>query len=315
MITDIRNCSGNFSRSISSTPVGTTEIKNKPDAIACNTDETVSVAEIENKGDVIGLNTDGTLTVADIDNKTDAIGWNTVGTLAVADYNGSEQTTEKSSKNIVNPNAYTISAPSKYHSTNCFNVFGTRLYSDIEQTTRFRDVANLQSENALNDSSVNKSPVDAVKEIVFASAERNMFRSSLNKSWSPTTTDGMDYILSTSTHRNISNPSNNNSTESRPPSSPHVEIEDKTVDSRTNGREITTTSSDDIALMALRDTCVVFGTCEYMSRYTNEFHLCHCDKTCTLYDDCCINSNFTRESDTIGKRFQCAIVERSDSLL
>jgi hypothetical protein len=261
------------------------------------------------------LNTDGTLTVADIDNKTDAIGWNTVGTLAVADYNGSEKTAEKSSKNIVNPNAYTISAPSKYHSTNCFNVFGTRLYSDIEQTTRFRDVANLQSENALNDSSVNKSPVDAVKEIVFASAERNMFRSSLNKSWSPTTTDGMDYILSTSTHRNISNPSNNNSTESRPPSSPHVEIEDKTVDSRTNGREITTTSSDDIALMALRDTCVVFGTCEYMSRYTNEFHLCHCDKTCTLYDDCCINSNFTRESDTIGKRFQCAIVERSDSLL
>jgi hypothetical protein len=51
MITDIRNYSGNFSSSISSTPVGTTEIKNKPDAIACNTDETVSVAEIENKGD------------------------------------------------------------------------------------------------------------------------------------------------------------------------------------------------------------------------------------------------------------------------
>jgi hypothetical protein len=214
-ITDIRNCSGNFSRSISSTPVGTTEIKNTPDAIACNTDETVSVAEIENKGDVIGLNTDGTLTVADIDNKTDAIGWNTVGTLAVADYNGSEQTTEKSSKNIVNPNAYTISAPSKYHSTNCFNVFGTRLYSDIEQTTRFRDVENLQSENAQNGSSVNTSPVDAVKEIVFTSAERNMFRSSLNKSWSPTTTDGMDYTLSTSTHRNIFNPSNSNSAESR----------------------------------------------------------------------------------------------------
>jgi hypothetical protein len=58
----------------------------------------------------------------------------------------------------------------------------------------------------------------------------------------------MDYTLSTSTHRNIFNPSNSNSTASRPPSSPHVEIEDKTVDSGTNGREITTTISDAIAL-------------------------------------------------------------------
>ena len=162
---------------------------------------------------------------------------------------------------------------------------------------------------------MNRSPVDAVKELVFASTERNMLRSSLNKSWSPTTTEGMDYILSTSTHRNIFNSSNSNSAESRQPSSPHVEIEDKTVDSGTNGREITTTSSDDIALMTLRDTCAVFGTCEYMSRYTSEFHLCHCDNKCTLYDDCCINSNFTRESHTIGTRFQCTIVEKSDSLL
>jgi hypothetical protein len=61
MITDIINCSGNISRSISSTPVGTTEIKNKPDAIACNTDETVSVAEIENKGDAVGRNPDRTV--------------------------------------------------------------------------------------------------------------------------------------------------------------------------------------------------------------------------------------------------------------
>jgi hypothetical protein len=122
---------------------------------------------------------------------------------------------------------------SSYHLTNCYNVFETRLRSDIEQTTRFLDVTNLQSENALNDSSMNRSPVDAVKEIVFASTERNMFSSSLNKSWSLTTTEGMDYILSTSTHRNISNPSNSNSTESRPPSSPHVEIEDNTVDSIT----------------------------------------------------------------------------------
>ena len=64
--------------------------------------------------------------------------------------------------------------------------------------------------------------------------------------------------------------------------------------------------------MALRDTCAKFGTCEYMSRYASEFHLCHCDNTCTLYDDCSINSNFTRESDTIGKRFQCAIMEKSN---
>ena len=66
--------------------------------------------------------------------------------------------------------------------------------------------------------------------------------------------------------------------------------------------------------MALRDTCAVFGTCEYMSRYETEFHLCHCDNKCTLYDDCSINSNFTRESDTIGKRFQCAIMEKSNKI-
>jgi hypothetical protein len=43
--------------------------------------------------------------------------------------------------------------------------------------------------------------------------------------------------------------------------------------------------------MALRDTCAKLGTCEYMSRYAREFHLCHCDHKCTLYGDCCINSN------------------------
>jgi hypothetical protein len=102
------------------------------------------------------------------------------------------------------------------------------------------------------------------------------------------------------------NPSNSNSAESLPPSSP-VEFEDKTVDSGTNGREITTTSSDAIA-------CAELGTCEYMSRYASEFHLCHCDNKCTLYDDCCINSNFTQESDTIGKHLQCAIVEKSNSI-
>ena len=88
MATDIRNCSDNFSRTISSTPVGTTEI------------------EIKSKS--IGWNTDGTLSVAEIENRTDAIGWNTDGTVAVAEYNGCEQTTENTNKNIVNQNAYTI---------------------------------------------------------------------------------------------------------------------------------------------------------------------------------------------------------------
>jgi hypothetical protein len=55
MTTDIRNCSGNFSRSISSTPVGTTEIENKSKNISWNTDGTVLVAEIENRTDIIGL--------------------------------------------------------------------------------------------------------------------------------------------------------------------------------------------------------------------------------------------------------------------
>ena len=262
------------------------------------------------------------VTVAEIENKTDDIGWSTVGTVAVADYNGSEQTTGNTRKNIVNPNAYTISDlsennVSKYHSTNFINVLRTRLHSDIEQTTRSLDVTHLQTENILNDTSMNKSSAATVKEIneqMFASTERNIFSSSSNKSWSPTSTEGMDYILSTSTHRNIFNPSNSNSAESRPPSSLSVEFEDKTVDSGTNGKEITTTLSDAIALMALRDTCAELGTCEYMSRYASEFHLCHCDNKCTLYDDCCINSNFTRESDTIGKHLQCAIVEKSNSI-
>jgi hypothetical protein len=57
---------------------------------------------------------------AEIENKTGDIGWNTVETVAVADYNGSEQITENTRKNIVNPNAYTISDlsennVSKYH--------------------------------------------------------------------------------------------------------------------------------------------------------------------------------------------------------
>ena len=321
MTTDIRNCSGNFSRSMSSTPVGTTEIEIKSKTIGWNTDGTASVAKLENMTDAIGWNTDGTLTVTEIENKTDAIVWNTVGTLTVADYNGSEQTTDNTRKNIVNQNGYTISDPSenndsKHHSTNFINVFRTRLYSDIEQTTRFLYVAHLQTEYTLNDTSMNKSSAATVKKIekiMFASTERRIFSSSLNKSWSPTTTEGMDYMLSTSTHRNMFNPSNSNSAESLPPSSP-VEFEDKTVDSGTNGREITTTSLDAIALMALRDNCAKFGTCEYMSRYASEFHLCHCDNTCTLYDDCCINSNFTRESDTTGKRFQCAIMEKSNRI-
>ena len=218
MTTDIRNCSVNFSKSISSTPVG--------------------ITEIENKGYSIGRNTDGAVSVTEIENKTDAIGWNTVGTVAVADYNGSEQTTE----NTVNQNANAISDPSennvsKYHSTNFINVLRTRLYSDIDRTTRSLDVTHLQTENTLNDTSMNKSSAATVKEIkemMFASTERNIFSSSLNKSWSPTTTEGMDYILSTSTHRNMFNPSNSNSAESRPPSSPPVEFEDKTIDSGTN---------------------------------------------------------------------------------
>ena len=74
------------------------------------------------------------------ENKTDDSGWTTVETVAVADYNGSEQITENARKNIVNPNAYTISDlsennVSKYHSTNFIKVLRTRLYSDIEQTT------------------------------------------------------------------------------------------------------------------------------------------------------------------------------------
>jgi hypothetical protein len=202
MTTDIRNCSGNFSRSISSTTVGTTEIENKSKSISWNTDGTVLVAEIENrtdgigwntdvtltggeienKGDAVGWNTDGTLTVAEIENKTDDIGWSTVGTVAVADYNGSEQTTGNTRKNIVNPNAYTISDlsennVSKYHSTNFINVLITRLHSDIEQTTRSLDVTHLQTENTLNDTSMNKSSAATVKEInekMFASTERNI---------------------------------------------------------------------------------------------------------------------------------------------
>ena len=322
MTTDIGTCSGNFSRSMSLTPVGTTEIENKSKTIGWNTDGTASVAKLENRTDVIGWNTDGTLTVAEIEKKTDAIVWNTVGTLAVADYNGSEQTTENTNKNIVNRNDQTISDPSennysKYHSTHFINVFMTRLYSDIEKSTRSLDVTHLQTENTLNDTSMNKSSAATVKKIekiMFASNERNIFSSSLNKSWSHTTTEGMDYTLYTSTHRNMFNPLNSSSAESIPPSS-SVEFEDTTVDSVTKGREITTTSSDAITLMALRDTCAKLGTCENMSRYASEFHLCHCDNKCTLYGDCCINSNVTRESDTIGKRFQCAIVERSDSLL
>ena len=54
MTTDTRNCSDNFSRSISSTPVGTTEIENKSKNIGWNTDRTVLVAEIENRTDAIG---------------------------------------------------------------------------------------------------------------------------------------------------------------------------------------------------------------------------------------------------------------------
>ena len=320
MTTDIRNCSGNFSRSIS-TQIGTTEIEIKSKSIGWITDGTASVAKLENRTDDIVWNTNGTHTVTEIENKTDAIVWNTVGTLTVADYNGSEQTTENTNKNIVNQNDYAISDPSenndsKHHSTNFINVFRTRLYSDIEKSTRSLDVTHLQTENTLNDTSMNKSSAATVKEIekiMFVSTERDIFSSSLNKSWSHTTTEGMDYTLSTSTHRNMLNPSNSNSAESLPPSSP-VEFEDTTVDSGTNGREIATTSSDAIALMALRDTCAKLGTCEYMSRYASEFHLCHCDHKCTLYGDCCINSNFTRESDTIGKRFQCAIMEKSNKI-
>ena len=81
MTTDIRNCSGNFSRSISSTTVGTTEIENKSKRISWNTDGTVLVAEIENRTDGIGWNTDVTLTGGEIENKGDAVGWNTDGTL------------------------------------------------------------------------------------------------------------------------------------------------------------------------------------------------------------------------------------------
>ena len=162
MTTDIGNCSGNFSRSMSLTPVGTTEIENKSKTIGWNTDGTASVAKLENRTDVIGWNTDGTLTVAEIEKKTDAIVWNTVGTLAVADYNGSEQTTENTNKNIVNQNDQTISDPSenndsRYHSTHFINVFMTRLYSDIEKSTRSLNVTHLQTENTLNDTSMNKS--------------------------------------------------------------------------------------------------------------------------------------------------------------
>ena len=49
MTTDIRNCSGNFSRSMSSTQIGTTEIEIKSKSIGWITDGTASVAKLENR--------------------------------------------------------------------------------------------------------------------------------------------------------------------------------------------------------------------------------------------------------------------------
>lgn len=79
--------------------------------------------------------------------------------------------------------------------------------------------------------------------------------------------------------------------------------------------ENTTKTPLTLEILAGLDSCRRYGTCEFMhTRLLEENRYCHCDVECSICDDCCSDSNYTRNPYHVNKLYGCEPLKKNKDL-